>query len=194
MSNFTINICGKEKVHIPTAGCSDCDWLEIEVEELRAAIEALANSKLGISDVIAGDNITITNNGNGTITIGTTASGVGYFVGVEDVTIGQGTQINLYEDVIARDSNGQQVDFTVVPGEIDTCIVGETYVAYVAENTTAIRKITITAVSNPTISGTSTTLTVTAGTNFDPMTGVSAEDGNGNDITSMVSVELISPF
>lgn len=182
MANFTINICGRNRVHIPEEGCSDCTMLEIEVDKLKEAIEALSNSKMSISDIIAGDNITVTDNGDGTVIVASTVKESGYFTGADNITIKQGEIINLFDDVKAYDSEGNRIDFTVIPSEINECTVGETLVAYVADGASAVRKITIEAVDAPTISGVSSDLVVEPGEEFDPLSGVTAIDGNGNPI------------
>lgn len=189
MANFTINICGRNRVHIPEEGCSDCTMLEIEVDKLKEAIEALSNSKMSISDIIAGDNITVTDNGNGTVTVASTVREPGYFTGADNITIKQGEIINLFDDVKAFDSNGNRTEFTVIPSEINECAVGDTLVAYIADGASAVRKITIEAIEAPTISGVSSTLTVVPGEEFDPLEGVTAIDGNGIPIE--VEAELV---
>lgn len=54
------------------------------------------------------------------------------FEGVGDVTINQGEDFDLREGVHAYDGNGNEIDFTVTPNEIDTCTVGEYVVTYSA--------------------------------------------------------------
>lgn len=103
-----------------------------------------------------------------------------YFVGVDNKRIRQGIGIDLYEGVHAYDAYGNEIPFTVGPDEIDKCELGSHEVVYSAEGITVTRIITIVEIPNPTIYGL-TEITVMAGEEFDPLDGVTAKDGNGND-------------
>lgn len=110
--------------------------------------------------------------------------------GVNDVTIKQGVGIDLTEGVTAS-VDGKDIEFTVDPTEIAKCEVGVHDVTYTATNkkktTTVVRKVTIETIDNPTIEGLSD-IEVEVGEEFDPLEGVTAKDGNGND----VEVEIVS--
>lgn len=106
---------------------------------------------------------------------------VPYFDGVHNASIHQGTEFSLTDGVKAYDGAGNEIPFTVEPSEIDTCEVGQHHFTYTAEGVTAARTITVSAIANPTISGIDT-LVVEVNEEFDPLDGVSAVDGNGNEI------------
>ena len=113
----------------------------------------------------------------------------GGFEGVESATIPQGTDFSLTNGVRAINNRGTEVPFNVSPSELDTCEVGTHIFTYTATGVpTAERVITVTAISDPVISGVSDTLNAEPGVAFDPLDGVSAVDGNGN--TLVVTVEL----
>lgn len=101
--------------------------------------------------------------------------------GADDITINQGVGIDLTDGVKAYDGEGNEIPFAVNPTEIDKCDVGEHEVTYTADGVEVTRKITITAISDPTITGL-TDLIVEVNEEFDPLEGVTAKDGNGNDI------------
>lgn len=127
--------------------------------------------------------------------------------GVSDVTINQGIGIDLADGVHAYDGNGNEIEVVIDPNEINKCDVGVHSVKYTAvgkgdsrrpvicgrnsmgisedcEDLTlieAVRTVTIEQIDPPTISGASDT-EVASGTNFNPMDGVSAVDGNGNSV------------
>ena len=127
--------------------------------------------------------------------------------GVDDVTINQGIGIDLADGVHAYDGDGNEIEVVIDPSEIAKCDVGVHSVKYTAvgkadtmrptlcgknamdtsedcEGLTsieAVRTVTIEQIDPPTISGASDT-EVASGTNFNPMDGVSAIDGNGNSV------------
>lgn len=127
--------------------------------------------------------------------------------GVSDVTINQGIGIDLADGVHAYDGDGNEIEVVIDPNEINKCDVGVHSVKYTAvgkgdsrrpvicgrnsmgisedcEDLTlieAVRTVTIEQIDPPTISGASDT-EVASGTNFNPMDGVSAVDGNGNSV------------
>ena len=133
--------------------------------------------------------------------------GVPRFVGIEDVTINQGIGIDLTEGVYAYDGNGNEIPYTVTPDSIDMCDVGEHTVIYraMAEgkkfapwfcskqrglagdllcNRVALRKdrtVTIEQIDPPRIEGLDT-VKISPNVEFDPTEGVTAIDGNGNEI------------
>lgn len=106
---------------------------------------------------------------------------VPYFDGVHNASIHQGTEFSLTDDVKAYDGAGNEIPFTVEPSELDTCEVGQHHFTYTAEGVTAARTITVREIANPTISGIDT-LVVEVNEEFDPLEGVSAVDGNGNEV------------
>lgn len=134
--------------------------------------------------------------------------GVMRFVGVEDVALNQGIGIDLEEGVTAYDGNGNEIEYTVTPDSIDKCDVGEHEVIYRAwgEGKKSLpsfcmgkrklyyadglchdkllqkkRLVTILQIDPPRIDGLDT-VRIAPNTEFDPAEGVTATDGNGNDI------------
>ena len=114
-----------------------------------------------------------------------------YFVGIVDATVSQGTDFDLYDGVKAYITGTTvEIPFTVTPSEFDPCEVGEQTFAYEAEGAlTVTRTITVTAVANPTITGTTETITAQPGVEFDPLDGVTAEDAYGNPLTVTVTLD-----
>ena len=112
-----------------------------------------------------------------------------YFRGVTDATMRQGTTFDLSNGVHAYDAEGSEIPFTVSPSEVISCQLGDQEFTYSAEDITADRTITVTAIPNPIISGISETINVAPSEEFDPMDGVSAVDGNGNTVTVTVVLE-----
>lgn len=114
----------------------------------------------------------------------------GGFVGVDNANITQGTDFDIEEGVKAYNNKGEEVEWSVTPDELNTCEVGTHTFTYKASRVPdAIRTITITAISDPTINGVSTTLNAEPGVEFDPLDGVSAVDGNNNALTVTVELE-----
>lgn len=128
------------------------------------------------------------------------------FEGVGDVSINQGECIDLTEGVHAYDGNGSEIEYTVTPSEIPCCGVGEYEVKYSAvgignkmlpsfctnafmlmlsdcgmDTKSVLRKIIVNAIVSPIISGIDT-VCIGTDTLFNPMSGVSAVDGNGNTL------------
>lgn len=107
----------------------------------------------------------------------------GSFTGIDDVTLNQGQTIDLRSGVTATDWQGNTVPFTVTPTEIIPCEVGEQEVIYSAVGVSdTVRTITVEQADDPTITGL-TPISVSVGEEFDPSTGVSATDDNGNTLT-----------
>lgn len=109
-----------------------------------------------------------------------------YIEGADNTTIPQGTDFDPNEGVKAYDGHGDEIPFTVEPSELDTCEVGVHELVYTATDSqgktvTVIRKVTITAIPNPTIDGI-TDIVVAPDEEFNPLDGVTAVDGNGNPI------------
>ena len=107
-------------------------------------------------------------------------------IGANDVEINQGIGIDLREGVYAVDSMGNEIPFTVEPSELDKCDIGVHNVYYTATDSygntvTAVRKVGICKINDPTIEGT-TDIVVAPEEEFDPLDGVTAVDGNGNPV------------
>lgn len=114
----------------------------------------------------------------------------GWFEGIEDITVTQGTDVDLTDGVTAYDADGNEIGYTVTPSEFVPCTTGEQEYVYSASGSASVtRTITVTQIANPTISGISTALNVNTGEDFDPLDGVTAVDGNGNTIT--VTAQLL---
>lgn len=129
-----------------------------------------------------------------------------HFEGVTDTTINQGVGIDLAEGISAYDSDGNEVEFTYKPEEIEKCDVGEHTVIYEAQGKNAgdmiptvcgrdrlhmincdidtvkaTRIITITQAGDPVIQGIDPTL-LPSGSTVDLLSGVTATDDNGNPL------------
>lgn len=104
--------------------------------------------------------------------------------GANDISVAQGVGIDLIDGVTAT-LDDEEIEYSVDPETIDKCDKGIHSVVYTAtgngKTTTVTRKVTITEIDNPTITGL-TDLTVEVGEEFDPLEGVTAKDGNGNDV------------
>lgn len=105
------------------------------------------------------------------------------FTGLTYENLSQGQPFSLTDGVVALDANGSEIPYTVSPSTIDTCDVGDFVFTYTSARGSATRNITVEAVVNPLIFGADEGLEETAGVAFDPLDGVTAEDGNGNQIT-----------
>lgn len=113
-----------------------------------------------------------------------------YFKGITDASTPQGVGFDLLQGVTAYDEFNQPIPFTVSPSEVVACQLGVQTFTYEAEGVTETRNITVTPIADPTISGVpSTPLSVEVGETFDPLSGVTAVDGNGNTVA--VTVNLI---
>ncbi len=55
-----------------------------------------------------------------------------HFVGVEDEVVNQDSVISLTDGVYAYDGNGNEIEYTVTPTDVDTSVLGEHVVEYVA--------------------------------------------------------------
>lgn len=102
-------------------------------------------------------------------------------VGADNTSVKQGLGFDLMAGVKAYDADGNEIPFTVNPTELNKCDLGHQSFTYSAEGVTKVRTITVTEIADPTISGL-TPLEVEVGEEFDPLAGVSAVDGNGNEV------------
>lgn len=105
----------------------------------------------------------------------------GHFTGMNPSVIDQGTAFDPAAGVKAYDKDGNEVEFTVTPTEINTCEIGNHILHYVAGDLKHERVLVVQAIPHPTIYGT-TPLTVEVNQEFDPLEGVHAIDGNGNPV------------
>ena len=67
MSDLKPQICGKNRINIPEAGCSDCEQLEVRVKDLEDRADVVDGElpkKLEKDNIIAGDRITLDVDGN----------------------------------------------------------------------------------------------------------------------------------
>lgn len=119
--------------------------------------------------------------GNNSINIPSICGDKPFFTGADDVTITQGTDIDLTEGVVAHDQYGATIPYTVSPTEIEPCQVGVHEVVYTAEDVDKVRLITVDKAADPAISGL-TPISVEAGEEFDLATGVTATDSYGNPL------------
>ena len=84
---FIPSICGDDNIHIPDAGCDDCEKLELRVYTLEGKVETLEecceevkeelDKKLEQHDIIAGDNVSISYEEDGTVIINSAGGGGG---------------------------------------------------------------------------------------------------------------------
>lgn len=113
----------------------------------------------------------------------------GHFEGLADASVNQGLGFDLEDGVTAYTYSGSQTTFSVDPSEIDACELGEQEVTYTAQGLLPeTRTITVLPIANPTISGIDDPIEVEPSEEFDPLDGVTATDGNGNDISADVTV------
>lgn len=110
------------------------------------------------------------------------------FTGLTSENLSQGQSFSLTDGVTALDANGSSIPFIVSPSTIDTCEVGDFVFTYTSARGSATRSITVEAVVDPLIYGTDEGLEEMVGVAFDPLEGVTAEDGNGNQITVTVTL------
>ena len=113
----------------------------------------------------------------------------GHFEGVTNASVNQGVGFDLTNGVTALSYKGESVPYTVTPNTFAECQLGDQVFTYTANGVeTATRTITVLPIADPTISGTSQPITVDAGEEFDPMSGVSAVDAHGNTVTVTVAL------
>lgn len=117
----------------------------------------------------------------------------GHFEGIQDASVNQGLGFDLEDGVTAYTYSGSQTTFSVDPSEIEACELGEQTVTYTAMGVEPVdRTITVLPIADPTISGVSEPIEVRPSEEFDPLSGVTAVDGNGNDITADVTVRMMN--
>lgn len=134
------------------------------------------------------------------------------FEGVEDISVVQGTEVDLEQGVHAYDAHGNELPFTYSPASIAKCDVGVHIITYKAtgegsellayascgENALTLRKcglitvtvtreITVTQADAPTITGLDT-LIVSAGEAFEELSGVVATSASGQQLPVSVSI------
>lgn len=110
------------------------------------------------------------------------------FTGLTYENLSQGQSFSLTDGVKALDASGSSIPYTVSPSTIDTCEVGDFVFTYTSARGSATRNITVEAVVDPLIYGTDEGLEEMVGVAFDPLEGVTAEDGNGNQIAVTVTL------
>ena len=177
MANRIPTICGTNRINPPDSGCTDCGLLEQRVAELE-------RTRLVKTDLIAGEGITldVAEDSNEVTINAVPPVPKPYIEGADDVSVRQGIGIDLTDGVKAYDGEGSEIPFTVEPTEIDKCDVGIHDITYSFADETKVRKITITQIANPTINSTDDPISVKVNEEFDALDGVSAVDGNGNEI------------
>lgn len=135
------------------------------------------------------------------------------FEGVDDISVIQGTEVDLEQGVHAYDANGNELQFTFNPTSIAKCDVGVHTITYKATGEgsellayvpcgknaltlrkcglitkTVTRKITVTQADAPTITGLDT-INVNAGEEFGELSGVVATSAIGQQLP--VSARII---
>lgn len=128
-------------------------------------------------------------------------------VGANNVSIKQGNEIDLRSGVKAYDGNGNEISYTVSPTSIEKCDVGVHKITYTAEGEGADslphlscggnrvfakacntvrrvveRLVTVVKANNPVINGLSK-VTLPVGGSLSPLSGVTAYDDNGNQLS-----------
>lgn len=117
----------------------------------------------------------------------------GHFEGLTDASVNQGLGFDLRQGVTAYTYSGTQTEFSTDPDAIEACELGEQTVTYTAMGIVPTdRTITVLPIANPTISGVSEPIEVKPSEEFDPLSGVTATDGNGIDITADVTVRQLT--
>ena len=226
-----VTVCGDNKLYVPEDGCSDCEELEVRINNLEsccatvkeqiesqdASIASIKNTVNNLQPTVSGQGAsinslqkTVDEQGESISTIQTkqddldsrtktleqevaVMSAKGKFTGITNTSIKQGSDFDATNGVKAYDSTGAEISYVTIPDTIDTCVVGAHSIAYIANNVDAVvRTVTVTAVSGPAITGASETLKVNPDEEFDPLTGVTATDANGNDVTDTVTATLVS--
>ncbi|MFC7407031.1 immunoglobulin-like domain-containing protein [Georgenia alba] len=116
--------------------------------------------------------------------------------GVDPTNVAEGEDFDPMDGVTATDAeDGDLTDQVEVTGEVDTTTPGEYELTYTVTDSdgstvTATRVVTVTAAPNtaPALEGVQDA-TVVAGSDFDPMAGVTATDEEDGDLTDAVEVE-----
>lgn len=117
----------------------------------------------------------------------------GHFEGLTDASVNQGLGFDLRQGVTAYTYSGSQTSFSTDPDAIEACELGEQTVTYTAMGIEPTdRTITVLPIADPTISGVSDPIEVKPSEEFDPLSGVTATDGNGIDITADVTVQVVT--
>ena len=106
---------------------------------------------------------------------------VGYFVGVDNITIMQGASFDPTEGVYATDGHCGRLPYDVSPSSIDTCEVGTHILKYSTVEFYKNRKVTVTQASAPIISGMSA-ITAGVGESINTLNGVTATDAHGDTV------------
>lgn len=116
----------------------------------------------------------------------------GHFEGLTDASVNQGLGFDLRQGVTAYTYSGSQTEFSTDPDAIEACELGEQTVTYTAMGVEPTdRTITVLPIADPTISGVSEPIEVKPSEEFDPLSGVTATDGNGIDITANITVRQL---
>ncbi len=114
--------------------------------------------------------------------------------GIEDTVIEHGTNFDPLEGVTATDDiDGDITNSVEVEGSVDTQTLGDYYLTYSITNSNQMetkveRKVTVVDTQVPVFSGVSDK-TIEVGTNFNPMSGVTAIDNVDGDITADIFVK-----
>ncbi|WP_197914086.1 glycosyl hydrolase family 18 protein [Listeria sp. PSOL-1] len=113
--------------------------------------------------------------------------------GVKDTTISMGDTFDKLAGVTAKDGKGKDITSKIkVSGTVDTNVAGTYTLTYSVtddynQTSEAKRQITVSPIAAPVISG-AKDVTINVGDDFNPLTGVTAKDGKGQDITSKINV------
>lgn len=107
-----------------------------------------------------------------------------HFTGLTEIRVKQGAPIDLDDGVHAW-MDTEEIPFTFSPASVDECAVGTHTIAYTAtsrgKTTTETRNVVILQADAPTIHG-NTPMNVFINTEVDPLEGLTAKDGNNQDI------------
>ena len=114
MAKFVPSICGKSTVHIPDRECTDCEKLEKRV----TVLEDEMDKKLGQRDIKQGENVSLTYNDDGTVTISAVGGGGGEGGEVTKTAILAALGYQEFE-VSMTDENGETHMWRIIGTQID---------------------------------------------------------------------------
>lgn len=117
---FVPKICGDNGIYIPDRGCTDCEQLEQRVEVLEECCEEVKeelDGKLGQRDIKQGENVSLSYNADGTVTISAVGGGGG---GGEVTKTAILAALGYQEfDIVMTDENDVSHTWRIIGTQID---------------------------------------------------------------------------
>ncbi|MFD1716447.1 immunoglobulin-like domain-containing protein [Georgenia deserti] len=116
------------------------------------------------------------------------------FEGIDEVRVEAGSEFDPLEGVSATDAeDGDLTDQIEVTGTVDTTTPGDYELVYSVTDSagttvTTNRVVTVTAANSPAVLEGVDSVTIEAGSEFDPLEGVSATDAEDGDLTDQIEV------